>query len=45
MYLMDQSLLDFGKSLNHFKVKYIMVGGVAVNLYAYSSTVKEGYGR
>ena len=41
MDLMDQSLLDFWKSLNHFVVKYIMVGGVAVNLHGYSRTTKD----
>ena len=41
MDLMDQSLLDFWKSLNHFEVKYIMVGGVAVNLHGYSRTTKD----
>jgi hypothetical protein len=41
MDLMDQSLLDFWKSLNHFGVKYIMVGGVAVNLHGYSRTTKD----
>lgn len=38
---MDQSLLDFWKTLNHFGVKYIMVGGVAVNLHGYSRTTKD----
>ena len=41
MDLMDQSLLDFWKSLNDFGVKYIMVGGVAVNLHGYSRTTKD----
>ena len=38
---MDDSMLDFWKSLNHFNVAYIMVGGVAVNLHGYSRTTKD----
>ena len=38
---MDENLLEFWKSLNHFGVKYIMVGGVAVNLHGYSRTTKD----
>ena len=41
MDLMDESLLEFWKSLNNFGVKYIMVGGVAVNLHGYSRTTKD----
>lgn len=41
MDLMDETLLDFWKSLNHFGVKYIMVGGVAVNLHGYSRITKD----
>lgn len=41
MDLLDESLLDFWKSLNHFGVKYIMVGGVAVNLHGYSRTTND----
>ena len=41
MDLLDESLLDFWKALNHFQVKYIMVGGVAVNLHGYSRTTND----
>lgn len=41
MDLMDETLLNFWKSLNHFGVRYIMVGGVAVNLHGYSRTTKD----
>lgn len=41
MDLMDENLLNFWKSLNHFGVNYIMVGGVAVNLHGYSRTTKD----
>ena len=38
---MDENLLEFWKSLNHFGVRYIIVGGVAVNLHGYSRTTKD----
>jgi hypothetical protein len=41
MDLLDESLLDFWKALNHFQVKYIMAGGVAVNLHGYSRTTND----
>jgi len=41
MDLMDENLLNFWKSLNHFGVNYIIVGGVAVNLHGYSRTTKD----
>jgi len=41
MDIMDENLLDFWKSLNCFGVNYIMVGGVAVNLHAYSRITKD----
>ena len=41
MDIMDESLLDFWRLLNQFKVEYIMVGGVAVNLHGYSRTTKD----
>jgi hypothetical protein len=41
MDLLDESLLEFWKALNHFQVKYIMVGGVAVNLHGYSRTTND----
>ena len=41
MDLMDENLLEFWQLLNHFKVRYIMVGGVAVNLHGYSRTTED----
>ena len=41
MDLMDENLLEFWQLLNHFKVQYIMVGGVAVNLHGYSRTTED----
>ncbi len=38
---MDESLLEFWQILNQFGVKYIMVGGVAVNLHGYSRTTND----
>jgi hypothetical protein len=38
MDVMDENLLNFWKSLNHFNVDYIMVGGLAVNLHGFSRT-------
>ena len=38
---MDENLLEFWQLLNHFKVRYIMVGGVAVNLHGYSRTTED----
>lgn len=38
---MDENLLDFWRWLNHFNVRYIMVGGVAVNLHGYSRTTED----
>ncbi len=36
MDIFDEELLGFWKSLNQFKVKYIMIGGFAVNLHGFS---------
>ena len=41
MDIMDESLLEFWKTLNSFGVKYIMVGGVAVNLHGFSRMTKD----
>lgn len=41
MDIMDETLLNFWKSLNDFDVKYIMVVGVAVNLHGYSRITKD----
>ena len=41
MDIMDESLLGFWKTLNSFGVKYIMVGGVAVNLHGFSRMTKD----
>lgn len=37
---MDERLLDFWRQLDFFEIKYIMVGGVAVNLHGYSRTTE-----
>jgi hypothetical protein len=41
MDVMDENLLNFWKSLNHFNVDYIMVGGLAVNLHGFSRTTND----
>jgi len=41
MGVMDENLLNFWKSLNHFNVDYIMVGGLAVNLHGFSRTTND----
>lgn len=41
MDIMDESLLRFWKTLNSFGVKYLMVGGVAVNLHGFSRMTKD----
>jgi len=38
---MDERLLDFWRQLDFFEIKYIMVGGVAVNLHGYSRTTED----
>lgn len=41
MDILDESLLEFWKSLNHNKVIYIMVGGFAVNMQGFTSTTND----
>jgi hypothetical protein len=41
MDVMDENLLNFWKSLNHFNVDYIMVGGLAFNLHGFSRTTND----
>ena len=41
MDIVDESLLEFWKTLNSFGVKSIMVGGVAVNLHGFSRMTKD----
>ena len=38
MDIFDEDLLAFWRTLNNRGVKYIMVGGVATNLYGYQRT-------
>jgi hypothetical protein len=41
MDILDNELLNFWKSLNEFDVKYIMIGGFAVNLHGFSRTTGD----
>ena len=41
MDVLDETLLEFWKSLNNHKVLYIMVGGFAVNMHGFSRTTKD----
>lgn len=41
MDILDESLLDFWKSLNHNKVLYIMVGGFAVNMHGFTRSTND----
>jgi len=41
MDILDEDLLHFWTILNKYKVKYIMVGGFAVNLYGYTRATND----
>ena len=41
MEILDHDLLNLWKNLNEFKVKYIMVGGFAINLHGFSRTTAD----
>lgn len=41
MDIFDEELLNFWRCLNKFKVRYIMVGGVATNLNGYQRTTDD----
>jgi hypothetical protein len=41
MDILDESLLDFWKSLNDNNVFYIMVGGFAVNMHGFTRTTND----
>ncbi len=41
MDIFDEDLLAFWRTLNNRGVKYIMVGGVATNLYGYQRTTED----
>ena len=41
MDVLDNDLINFWKSLNHHEVKYIMIGGFAVNLHGFSRTTGD----
>ena len=41
MDILDNDLINFWKSLNQYDVKYIMVGGFAVNLHGFSRTTGD----
>lgn len=41
MDILDETLLNFWKSLNSNDVKYIMVGGFAVNMHGYSRATND----
>jgi hypothetical protein len=41
MEAMDQGLLDFWSTLNHFNVRYILVGGVAVRFHGYNRSTDD----
>ena len=41
MDIFDTDLINFWKSLNAFNVKYIMIGGVAVNLHGFSRSTND----
>ncbi|MDB5227134.1 MAG: hypothetical protein JWN78_1327 [Bacteroidota bacterium] len=41
MDIYDNDILSFFKSLNQFKVEYILIGGFATNLHGYSRTTGD----
>lgn len=41
MDILDDDLIKFWKSLNEWKVSYIMIGGFAVNLHGFSRTTGD----
>jgi hypothetical protein len=41
MDILDNDLINFWKSLNQYNVKYIMIGGFAVNLHGFSRTTGD----
>lgn len=41
MDILDEDLINFWKSLNQYGVKYIMVGGFAVNLHGFTRTTND----
>lgn len=41
MDIFNEELINYWKSLNHFGVKYIMVGGVATNFNGYQRTTDD----
>ncbi|HXS57618.1 MAG TPA: DUF6036 family nucleotidyltransferase [Hanamia sp.] len=41
MDIFDTDLINFWKSLNEFNVKYIMIGGFAVNLHGFSRATND----
>jgi hypothetical protein len=41
MDMLDEELISFWKSLNQYEVKYIMIGGFAVNLYGFARTTGD----
>lgn len=41
MDIFDEELLEFWKALNANQVKYLMVGGFAVNMHGFSRATKD----
>jgi hypothetical protein len=41
MDILDEELLKFWQSLNNNKVRYIMVGGFAVNMHGFSRATND----
>lgn len=41
MDILDNELINFWKSLNQYNVRYIMIGGFAVNLHGFSRTTGD----
>lgn len=41
MDIYDEELLNLWRSFKEFKVKYIMIGGIATNLHGYSRTTSD----
>ena len=41
MVILDNDLINFWKSLNQYEVKYIMIGGFAVNLHGFARTTGD----
>jgi predicted nucleotidyltransferase len=41
MDILETDLLAFWKKLNDYNVRYIMIGGFAVNMHGYSRTTKD----